>query len=464
MLPARGQVRTTHAGWFAMLTRRQFLETGCALAAAPGTAALINDAQARVAAEVPEYRALVCISLGGGADSFNMLVPTDGSRYSTYRERRGNLALSPDELLTLQRGDGAGGSYALHVGLREVHKLYSAGEIAILANAGPLERPNHYRGVRRVPDLSHAGLIARWQYGTAGRRPHSGWAGRAADFFADLGWHGLVPVNISLSGRNATQLGEHTVPAILRSSPNQRRSDLPASVDFSYINEQLADSAMSRGRPGSRLRRSRRLESVAADSKRALEDAFKGVAAINTSFAPESFSADLAEVARIIAARRRLRVRRQLFFVQFDGWDHHHQLRQSLSVLLPELSRGLAAFRDALVELGVFDDVTTFTTSEFGRSLESNGSGSDHGWGGHHIVMGGAIRGGRVYGRYPDLSAHNPLDAGGGSFMPTTSMEEYLGELLAWLGIPPADLPDVLPDSPKFWSLGSSMRPVGMFA
>ena len=126
------------------------------------------------------------------------------------------------------------------------------------------------------------------------------------------------------------------------------------------------------------------------------------------------------------------------------------------------LSRGLAAFRDALKEQGAYDDVTTFTISEFGRSLESNGSGSDHGWGGHHIVMGGAVQGGKIYGNYPDLTAGSPLDIGAGSFIPTTSMQEYLAEMLLWFGIPIAELSYVLPDIAKFWSARARSFPLNM--
>jgi uncharacterized protein (DUF1501 family) len=183
-----------------------------------------------------------------------------------------------------------------------------------------------------------------------------------------------------------------------------------------------------------------------------------------TRFASDSFSADLEHVAQVIAARSRLRFRRQIFFVHFDGWDHHHRLLENQAMLLPVLSRGLAGFRDALIEHDAFDDVTTFTTSEFGRSLESNGSGSDHGWGGHHIIMGGAVCGGRIYGDFPNLAAGNPLDIGGGSFVPTTSTEQYLAELVLWLGVPVSDLAYVLPNLSTFWSDSSAVPPLGMLA
>jgi uncharacterized protein (DUF1501 family) len=447
-----------------MLTRRQFLESGCAVAAVPGAAALIGDAQADVATGIPEYRALVCIALGGGADSFNMLVPTDALRYRQYATRRGNLALNRNELLPLHGRDRVGRSYALHHGLREVYELYSTGDVALLANAGVLQGPVDQSGANRGPDLSHSEFIARWHLGKADHRSQSGWAGRVADVLADYSRQDRLPLNVSMSGRNAMQLGGRTVAADLQSSPYQQRSGLPAGVDFSYVNEQLAERAISMGRPGNVRRRVRLLEKVEAGSKLILDDAVADAPLFKTRFAPDSFSADLERVARLIAARENLGVRRQIFFVHFDGWDHHHKLLENQALLLPMLSRGLAAFRGALVEHDVFDDVTTFTTSEFGRSLEPNGSGSDHGWGGHHIVMGGALRGGRIYGHYPHLANGNPLDIGGGSFVPTTSMDEYLAEMVLWLGTPASDLEYVLPDVSKFWSPGERSSPLGMFA
>lgn len=447
-----------------MLTRRQFLESGCAAAAVTGAATLIGDAQAEISANAPEYRALVCIALGGGADSFNMLVPTDASSYRHYATRRGNLALNRIELLPLHRGDREGRSYALHYGMREVHELYSAGEVALLANAGVLQGPVRRAGANRVPDLSHSDLIARWHLGKADPRSQSGWAGRVADVLAGYGWQDRLPTNVSVSGRNVMQLGALTVAANLQSSPYQQRSGLPVGVDFSYVNEQLAERAIGTGRPRKIRRQTRQLEKVEAGSRLIVEDAVADTPEFKTRFAPDSFSADLEQVARVIAARSRLGVRRQIFFVHFDGWDHHHRLLENQAMLLRVLSRGLAEFRDALIEHDVFDAVTTFTTSEFGRSLESNGSGSDHGWGGHHIVMGGAVHGGRIYGNYPHLGNGSPLDIGGGSFVPTTSMDEYLAEMVLWLGTPVSDLPYVLPDVSKFWSPSSRTPPVGMLA
>lgn len=447
-----------------MLTRRQFLESGCALAAVSGTTTLFGSAQAEVPSGSPHYRALVCIALGGGADSFNMLVPTDASSFRSYTKRRGNLALRSHELLPLNHGDCEGRSYALHSGMREMHELYMAGEIALLANTGPLQGPVAYPRNASMPDLSHSALIARWQRGTQDHRSQSGWAGRVADVLGGDGLRNQLPTNISLSGRNVMQLGACSAAANLQTSPYRQRPGLSAGVDFSYVNQQLAEQAISACRPGRVRRKKRLLAKVETECRSIVEGAVADIPEFKTGFASDPFSADLEQVARIIAARSKLEVHQQIFFIHFDGWDHHHQLLENQAILLPMLSRGLKAFRDALIEHNAFDDVTVFTTSEFGRSLESNGSGSDHGWGGHHIVMGGAVQGGRVFGHYPDLANGSPLDIGGGSFAPTTSMDEYLAELVLWLGIPASDIPYVLPEISRFWSVSSQTPPLGILA
>jgi len=440
------------------------MESGCAMAAASGVATLAGGGSPKVSAGVPEYRALVCIALGGGADSFNMLVPADASSYGNYARRRGELALHPSELLPLCRGDREGRSYALHHGMKEVHELYACGDVALLANVGSLPGPVGGSGTVRMPDLSHSDLIARWQLGTANQKSLSGWAGRVADLVANYGWQERVPTNISMSGRNVMQLGASSAATNLQSSPYRQRTESPAGVDFSYVNEQLAERAIAADRPRSVHRKIRMLEKAENESRLIVEDAVADVSEFKTRFASDSFSADLERVARVIASRSRFGARRQIFFVHFDGWDHHHKLLENQARLLPILSRGLAAFRDALIEHDAFDDVTTFTSSEFGRSLESNGSGSDHGWGGHHIVMGGGVHGGGIYGHYPDLAKGSSLDVGGGCFIPTTSMDEYLAEMVLWLGTPVADLPYVLPDVSRFWSARSGMTPMGMLA
>ena len=260
------------------------------------------------------------------------------------------------------------------------------------------------------------------------------------------------------------QLGERTLTADLQTQPCRQYVGSRAGVDFSYLNEQLEQRVVDAGRPGSIRRKTKLQNEVDLASRQIVAKVTAGRPAFETRFGSDPFSADLERIARIIASRDQLGARRQIFFVHLDGWDHHHELLASQERLLAILDNGLSAFRDALVELSIFEDVTTFTISEFGRCLEPNGSGSDHGWGGHHVVMGGSVFGGQLYGRFPDLSSSGPLDIGGGSFTPTTSTDEYLAELALWLGLPLSDLAYVLPDLSRFWLPGRQTRPLGMLA
>jgi uncharacterized protein (DUF1501 family) len=226
----------------------------------------------------------------------------------------------------------------------------------------------------------------------------------------------------------------------------------------------MAEHVVARGRPGT-VKRKTALQSR-ADTKAStlLADAPQLADILRTEFEADPFSQQLAEVARLIAMRDTLKSQRQVFFVSFNGWDHHHRLLDNQATMLPMLSQGLASFRDALDELGVFGDVTTFTVSEFGRSLTSNGSGSDHGWGGHQIVMGGSVSGGKVYGHYPDLSPRSPQHIGNGVYAPTTSNEEYFTEFATWLGVPASQLYYVFPNLAVLQSSLRGKAPLGLFA
>jgi uncharacterized protein (DUF1501 family) len=447
-----------------MFTRRQFIKSGCAVAAAAATSRLLaSGMNAGDLVGVPGYRSLVCITLAGGADSFNMLVPMDPSPYRHYAKRRGELALTREELLPLSGVDREGQSFALHSGMSEIHSMYSAGEVAMVANVGSLPSPSAKPGEVCSPDLSHSNLIANWQHSSDDNKTRTGWAGRAADVMKRYDWLARVPTNISMSGRHVLQLGNNSCAANLQLNAYRQRLSSSVSVDFSYVNEQLTERAIAFGRPRAVSRKKRWLDLTENESRIIINDAIADVPDFKTRFSPDSFSKDLEHVARVIAARNKLGARRQIFYIHFDGWDHHHHLLENQAKMLPILSRGLATFRDALIELDVFDAVTTFTTSEFARSLEPNGGGSDHGWGGHNIVMGSGLNGGKIYGQYPDISNSSPLDTGGGCFTPTTSMDEYLAEMMLWFGIPLSDLPYVLPDLSRFWSAKSRDAPIGLF-
>ena len=180
-----------------------------------------------------------------------------------------------------------------------------------------------------------------------------------------------------------------------------------------------------------------------------------------TEFSDNYSSKPLKQIARVIEAYNTLGQSRQTFFVQYGGWDHHFNVVGYQESMLPVVSKGLDEFKSALRELEEFENVVTFTISDFGRTLTSNGQGSDHGWGGHHMVMGGAVKGGGLYGSYPELSDSSPLDVGRGVYIPTTAVEQYFAELALWFGVSPSNLDEVLPAVRNFYSPSSVDAPIG---
>jgi uncharacterized protein (DUF1501 family) len=197
------------------------------------------------------------------------------------------------------------------------------------------------------------------------------------------------------------------------------------------------------------------------DTAQLVEEALADAQTFATVFSASGLSQALAQIARIISVSDQLNAPKQTFFITFGGWDHHDDVIPQQEAMLPVVSQGLAEFHSALTELGVLDRVTTFTISDFGRTLTSNGKGSDHGWGGNSLVMGGAVNGGDVYGAYPEIDPGNPLDVGRGRFIPTTSIDALYAELAMWYGVGAGDLDFVLPNIGRFYDTGSGTAPVG---
>lgn len=456
-----------------MTTRRQFLGHTCSLGmsalVAPSMLIALGAAQ-RAAAQQSDYRALVCILLAGGNDSFNMVVPFDADQYSAYASIRADLALPQNSLLPLPGLSQQGRSYALHPGLGEIQQLYASGELAVLANVGTLIEPVDAAAIEngaRVPLglYSHSDQIAQWQTSVPDGRLSHGWGGRIADLLMSDTPDSGVPMSISLSGTNLFQSGRQTSEYSVVSAGDGATSinAYDDGSDFGAFRKRMIDALLDVPHTHPlRAEYSRRLRS-AIDRQRLFVDAIQTAPGLSTVFSPTAFSASLRQIARIIGARAAFGAGRQTFFVQVGGWDHHDEVLNNQARMLPAISRGLMEFRNALVELGVFDAVTTFTTSDFGRTLTSNGKGSDHGWGGHHLIMGGAVGGGRILGTYPTLAANSPLDTGRGVYIPTTPVDVYFAELALWLGVSVADLDVVLPNVRRFYSPETDPLPLAIF-
>ncbi|MEM6793103.1 MAG: DUF1501 domain-containing protein [Acidobacteriota bacterium] len=415
-----------------------------------------------------DYRALVCLFLAGGNDSFNMLVPRGASEHAEYAAVRGDLALPASSLLPISPATGDGRDYGVHPAMPEVQQLFNSGQLAFVSNVGSLVEPTTKADIfadrAKLPLglYSHSDQIMHWQTSLPDQRSSLGWAGRTADLLRSTNSNDSVSMNISLSGTNVFQSGTEVVSYAVR--PTGNGSVGPTGYNEPGVLNQLRTTAIN-----SLLDQQYQnlFMDTFAKNKRSSIDAHLlfssaiGMAPpLTTAFSENQVSQSFKMIARTIAARQTLGVRRQTFFILFGGWDHHDEVLNAQAEMLPVVSKGLSEFHSALTEIGALQDVVTFTASDFARTLTSNGRGSDHAWGGNHMVMGGPVRGGDLYGSYPQLFADNDLDTGRGRLIPTTSCDEYFAELALWLGVAPSDLETVLPNIGRFYTPGSG-SPLG---
>jgi uncharacterized protein (DUF1501 family) len=301
----------------------------------------------------------------------------------------------------------------------------------------------------------------QWQSSVPDRREAVGWAGRMADVIQTGNCDPNISMNISLSGSNVWQSGKVTSHYTITENGSIGLWDYGGTSPGALVRTEAIDSLLA-------LQYRHLFEKTfaarmrgAIDANVDFSNAIAALPPLTTQFSNTSLSRKFRMIALTIAARQALCMKRQTFFVEAGGWDHHDEVVLNQAAMLPVISAALSEFHSALVELDVVDQVTAFTASDFGRTLSSNGRGSDHAWGGNHIVMGGALRGGNIYGTYPQLYPGNALDTGRGRLIPTTSVDVYAAQLALWFGVPLADLELILPNIGRFWSRSSITPPLG---
>jgi uncharacterized protein (DUF1501 family) len=421
-----------------------------------------------------EYRALVCIFLNGGWDSFNILVPRGATEYAEYAAVRQDLALAQGSLLPITPLVDPGLQLGIHPGMPELQALFESGDAAFVANVGTLVEPvtkaQYLASAANLPLglFSHSDQIEQWQTSLPDTRTAVGWAGRMADLLQSLNSIDKVSMNVSLSGSNVWQSGQNVFEyAITPDGAVGLNGYLPSWGQYQEVPQ--ARSAAVDSQLG--LQYSNLFAQAFAKSKKDAMEAYEifsgatsGALPGNPAFPNTPLAQQLEMVAKTIAGRVALGATRQTFFISFGGWDHHDEVLVNQATMLPIVSQAIGSFFNALTLLGVQDQVTLFTSSDFGRTLTSNGRGSDHAWGGNHVVVGGGVNGRKIYGQYPDLYEDNTLDVGRGRLIPTTSVDAYFAELALWLGVSKASLPLVLPNIARFYDINSSDWPVGFLA
>ncbi|MDQ6675987.1 MAG: DUF1501 domain-containing protein [Acidobacteriota bacterium] len=407
----------------------------------------------------PDYRALVCIFLFGGNDSNNTVVPMDDASYKLYLANRGALALSGAELTsTVSTANGA--PYAFHSGLSELASLFSSKELAVVANVGslvqPLTRAQYQASVMPRPSnlFSHSDQQLQWQSSIAQGNSSTGWAGRAADYAAANGFNAsLFPTFFSVAGNSFMGAGMNTTPVALAPGGSLQITGSNGTTPEAIARTKALEMQLLSTDTGlSLVQAAGHVVANSITDADALSAALGKSRALSTQFPATGIGAQLKQVAEIIQVHASLGMQRQIFFCALGGFDTHTDELNQHKNLYPQLSPAIAAFYNATQELGVAQDVTTFTESDFSRTFQAtSGNGSDHAWGSHHMVVGGAVKGGRVFGRFPSFQLGGPDDTDTrGRWIPTTSIDQYGATLSSWFGIPQSALFSIFPNLGNF--------------
>jgi uncharacterized protein (DUF1501 family) len=444
------------------INRRVFIRsTGAAAAAATlaGTPGIAWSQGVGTTAPFPDYKALVCVFLHGGNDSFNMLVPNTTAEYNAYAASRQNLAIARQDLLPINPVSLAPGSnaFGLHPSMGGIQNLFETGRAALVANVGPLVEPTtrdqYFNQSVTLPSqlFSHNDQQSQWHSLKGANTSKTGWAGRIADLIRTSVADQLMATNASLYGTTLFQSAEETIAYVMGQTGPLLFEGFSSDPNNLLFDQKLAFQRVVEAQYGSIYERGfAEIQRRAIDAADTVSDAIATAPILNTVFPNTPLGRQLETVAKLIGNKDALAMQRQIFFIGIGGFDSHDDQNQNQPGLLGGVSESMSAFYAATAELNMADSVTAFTQSDFGRTLTSNGDGTDHAWGGNQIVIGGAVSGQDIYGNYPVLQIGGIDDVGGGRMIPTTSADQLAATLAKWFGIPDADLDIVAPNIDNF--------------
>lgn len=431
------------------IDRRKFIQAGLAALASSGCLnasqqLFAEEKQSKVAKKkgkvFNDNKALVCIYLAGGCDGFNLLLPADGTKYDEYKAIRDNLALEQNQILPITPTTSQGFNVGVHEKLPGVKALFDSKKLAFLANVGNLIEPvtptTYNDKSVKLPDqlYSHNSQEEQWQILKNDLRLAPGWGGRMIDLVESTA---KVPTGINLSGHNSWILGSTSSPYKLKSSgiinySGMKNINSNSEMKRRELFQRMMDASKYK-HPAQKAYTKLHVNSMAIAEE--IGTAFDTLGAITTTVPVGNRLAEgLMSVAKMIAVQGNLNMKRQVFFVRAGGYDTHDSQLTSMDNLFKELDDAVTMFQSALVEYGADDRTLSFTASEFGRSISSNGDGTDHGWGNHLFAFGTPVKGGEIYGQMPTLEVDGPDDSRNGRLIPTLAADQYASSLAKWFG------------------------------
>ncbi len=419
-----------------------------------------------------DYKAIVCFLLAGGNDSYNMLIPTGTSDYNEYATVRSNQAIPLNDIIPINPTNTPGKTFGVNPNMPHTAAMFDSGKMAFVANVGTLIEPTTkatvYNGTADLPLglFSHSDQVMHWQTSVPHDRVATGWGGKMVDLLNALpngpATNPNISMNISLSGSNVYQTGLSSVEYAIH--PEYGALGINGYGDewlSSQLRTEAIDNMVDAQYQDIFKKTYAKTVKTARDGNIQFQEAMDASTPVTTEFDATYLSDAFKMIANTINIRQELGMKRQVFFVEYGGWDNHDELLGTQGELLQEVDNALNSFNLAMEELGLSDKVTTFSISEFSRTLISNGNGTDHAWGGNVFVMGGAVNGQKIYGQYPQLALDSSLEIGNGVLVPTLSADEYFAELALWYNVPASGLLDIFPNLGNFYSIASGANPIG---